>query len=89
MEKFILFGTYCDDAIKKRTPFRSEHLKRLAELKDKGILKTLGPTKCNKYVFGIFEGANANQIIQIVKDDIYWKERIWTSLDIHPWVQAF
>jgi len=49
MEKFVVFGRYCEDVIIKREPFREQHLKRLKNLKDRDILVTLGPTKCTKY----------------------------------------
>ena len=26
MARFVLWGTYCDNALEKRTPFREEHL---------------------------------------------------------------
>ncbi len=89
MEKFILWGSYCEDVLEKRTPFREEHLKRLSELKAKGIIVTLGPTKCNKFVFGIFNGVDIEYIRSLVKEDIYWKERIWTSFEVYSWTQAF
>ena len=62
MEKFIIFGKYCEDAINKREPFREHHLKRLSILKDRNILVTLGPTKCTKYLFGIFNSKNENEL---------------------------
>ena len=89
MERFVLFGTYCKNAISKRVPFRDEHLSRLGKLKDQGILITLGPTKCNKYVFGVFEASTIDDVKKLLEDDVYWKEQIWTSLDIYPWIQAF
>jgi len=89
MERFVLFGTYCKNAISKRAPFRDEHLSRLSKLKQNGILITLGPTKCTKYVFGIFEASTIDEVRKLLEDDIYWKEGIWTSLDVYPWVQAF
>ena len=89
MERFVLFGTYCQNAIAKRTPFRDEHLSRLSKLKEEGILITLGPTKCNRYVFGVFEASNIDDVKKLLEDDVYWKEQIWTSLDIYPWIQAF
>ena len=89
MERFVLFGTYCKNAIAKRTPFRDEHLSRLRKLKEEGILITLGPTKCNRYVFGIFEASTIDNVKKLLEDDVYWKEKIWTSLDIYPWTQAF
>ena len=89
MERFVLFGTYCENAISKRAPFREEHLTRLAKLKEKGILITLGPTKCTKYVFGIFQSKSSEELKILLEEDIYWKEGIWTSINIYPWVQAF
>ena len=42
MEKFVVFGRYCEDAIIKREPFREQHLNRLKNLNDRDILVTLG-----------------------------------------------
>ena len=89
MERFVLFGTYCQNAIAKRTPFRDEHLSRLSKLKEEGILITLGPTKCNRYVFGVFESSTIDDVKKLLEEDVYWKEQIWTSFDIYPWTQAF
>ena len=89
MEKFVVYGKYCEDAITKRTPFREQHLNRLKELKDRDILVTLGPTKCTKYFFGIFQAINENQLIDLIEDDIYWEKGIWTNYDIYAWIQAF
>ena len=89
MDQFILFGEYCEGAVQKRTPFREEHLKRLSSLKTEGILVTLGPTKCNRYVFGIFKADDIEYIRNIVKEDIYWKEGIWTEFEVYSWTQAF
>ena len=71
MEKFIVFGKYCEDAIIKRGPFREQHLNRLKNLKDRDILVTLGPTKCNKYLFGIFNANDENELQDLIEEDIY------------------
>ena len=89
MERFVLWGKYCEDAIQKRTPFREEHLDRLSTLKQQGILITLGPTKCTRYVFGIFQVENEDEVRNIIQEDVYWKKGIWTSYEIYPWIQAF
>jgi len=89
MEKFIVFGKYCEDAINKREAFRDQHLNRLKNLKDRNILVTLGPTKCTKYLFGIFNANNENQMRDFIEEDIYWKKGIWITYDIYPWIQAF
>ncbi len=89
MEKFIVFGKYCEDAINKREPFRKQHLNRLKNLKDSNILVTLGPTKCIKYLFGIFNAKDKNELRELIEKDIYWQEGIWISFEIYPWIQAF
>ena len=89
MEKFIVFGNYCEDAINKREPFREQHLNRLKNLKDRNILVTLGPTKCTKYLFGIFNANDEKELRELIEKDIYWKEGIWISYNIYHWVQAF
>ena len=89
MEKFIVFGKYCEDAINKREPFRKQHLNRLITLKDRNILVTLGPTKCTKYLFGIFNAKDENEIRELIEKDIYWQKDIWISYEIYPWIQAF
>tara|TARA_B100000401_G_scaffold163070_1_gene108897 strand:+ start:138 stop:407 length:270 start_codon:yes stop_codon:yes gene_type:complete len=89
MEKFVVFGEYCKDAINKREPFRNQHLNRLKSLKDRNVLVTLGPTKCTKYLFGIFNANDENELKDIIEEDIYWENGIWINYDIYPWIQAF
>ncbi len=89
MDRFVLWGQYCENALEKRTPFRDEHLSRLANLKQEGILITLGPTKCSRYVFGIFEAETIDIVKNLIHEDVYWKQGIWISLEVYPWVQAF
>ena len=89
MEKFVVWGEYCKDAILRREPYRKEHLNRLNNLKKNNILVTLGPTKCNRYVFGIFKSEDIEHIRSLIKEDVYWREGIWTDFEIYSWIQAF
>ena len=89
MARFVLWGTYCENALEKRSPFREEHLTRLKSLQDEGRLVTLGPTQDSTDVFGVFEGEDVEEIRELLEQDVYWREQIWTSLEVHPWVQAF
>ena len=88
MEKFVVFGKYCEDVIIKRKEFRREHLDRLKILKEKKILITLGPTKCTKYFFGIFNANLENEVEILIEKDIYWKKGIWVLYNVYPWIQA-
>jgi len=89
MARFVLWGTYCADALEKRAPYRDEHLVRLQSLKEQGTLVTLGPTEGSTHVFGIFEADSIDVVRRLVEDDIYWMQGIWTALEVYPWVQAF
>ena len=89
MARFVLWGTYCENALEKRTPFREEHLAGLQMLKDTGTLITLGPTEASTHVFGIYEADSKIEVEALVKGDVYWREGIWTAVEIHPWIQAF
>ncbi|MBD2159090.1 MAG: YciI family protein [Limnothrix sp.] len=89
MAKYILFGSYCEDALEKRTPYRQAHLDGLAKQKAEGILITLGPTKDNSKVFGIYEADSEEIVRQLIEADPYWENGIWTEYEIKEWIQAF
>lgn len=88
MPKYILFGSYCENALEKRTPYRTAHLEGLAKQKENGLLVTLGPTKDNTKVFGIYEAENKETITQLIENDPYWQNGIWTDYEIKEWIQA-
>lgn len=87
--RFVLWGTYCENALEKRTPFREEHLAGLKRHQDAGVLITLGPTQDSSHVFGIFEAESQQQVEDLLHADVYWREGIWTALAVYPWIQAF
>ena len=89
MARFVLWGTYCTDALEKRAPYRDEHLARLQSLKEQGTLVTLGPTEGSTHVFGIFDADSIDVVRRLVEDDISWKQGSWTALELYPWIQAF
>lgn len=89
MPKYVLWGSYCDDVLEKRAPYRQAHLDRLTELRDAGALITLGPTQDLTKVFGVYEAEDEATARQLVEDDPYWKNGIWTEYEIKEWIQAF
>ena len=84
-----MWGSYCENALEKRTPHRQAHLDGLTSQKEQGILVTLGPTKDNTKVFGIYEAESEAAVRQLVEGDPYWKNGIWTEFEIKEWIQAF
>ncbi|MBE9058183.1 YciI family protein [Sphaerospermopsis sp. LEGE 08334] len=89
MPKYVMWGSYCEDVLTKREPYRPAHLEGLAKQKEAGILITLGPTKDVTKVFGIYEAENEETVRQLVEADPYWQNGIWTEYSIKEWIQVF
>jgi uncharacterized protein YciI len=87
--KIVLWGTYCADALERRSPYRDEHLAGLQRQKEEGVLLTLGPTVDASHVFGLYEADDLETVENLVKGDIYWRQGIWTAVEVYPWIQAF
>ncbi|MEG4233773.1 YciI family protein [Microcoleus sp. Pol11C3] len=89
MTKYVMWGSYCEDVLEKRAPFRDAHLAGLAKQKESGVLSTIGPTKDLTKVFAIYEAEDEAQVRQLVEADPYWVNQVWTEYDIKEWIQAF
>jgi uncharacterized protein len=88
MAKYILLGTYCEDVLEKRAPYRQAHLDGLAQQKQSGVLITIGPTKDLTQCFGIYEAPDESTVRSLVEADPYWQNGIWTSYTVKEWIQA-
>jgi uncharacterized protein len=88
MPKYVLWGSYCQDVLEKRTPYRQAHLDGLAVQKAAGQLITIGPTQDLTKVFGLYEAENEAIVCQLVEADPYWKNGIWTEYEVYEWIQA-
>lgn len=89
MSKYVMFGSYCENVLEKREPYRQAHLEGLKQQKESGVLVTLGPTKDTTKVFGIYEADDETTVKHLVESDPYWKNGIWTEYEIKEWIQAF
>ena len=89
MAKYMMWGSYCENVLEKRTPYRDAHLKNIAQLKEAGLIITIGPTKDLSKVFGIYEAENEEIVRQIVESDPYWQHGIWIEYEVKEWIQAF
>ena len=89
MAKYVMWGTYCEDVLEKRAPYRQAHLDGLAVQKQAGVLVTIGPTKDLTKVFGIYEAEDEASVRQLIEADPYWQNGIWTEYSMKEWIQAF
>jgi uncharacterized protein len=88
MAKYILFGSYCEDVLEKRAPYRDSHLAGLKQQQESGVLITLGPTQDLTRVFGIYEAEDEATVRSLVENDLYWKHGIWIDYTVKEWIQA-
>jgi uncharacterized protein YciI len=89
MTKYVMWGSYCENVMEKRTPYREAHLAGLETQKAAGTLITLGPTQDSTMVFGIYEADNQATVQALVEADPYWINGIWTDYNIKEWIQVF
>lgn len=89
MPKYVMWGTYCDNVEEKRAPFRQAHLEGLQAQKEEGVLLTIGPTKDLKQVFALYEATDEKKVRDLVENDPYWQNGIWTDYEVKEWIQAF
>jgi uncharacterized protein len=89
MKKFVMWGSYCDNVLEKRAPFRQAHLDRLKAMHKSGELSTIGPTQDVTKVFAVYVAADEAAARELIESDLYWQNQIWTSYEVHEWVQVF
>lgn len=89
MPKYVMWGSYCENVIEKRAPYRQAHLDRLAALKEAGMVVTLGPTRDLAMIFGVYDAQDEDAARQLIEEDPYWQNGIWTDYQIKEWIQAF
>lgn len=89
MPKYVLWGSYCENVVEKRAPYRQTHLEGLASQKATGALITIGPTQDLTKVFGLYEAENEAIVRQLIEADPYWQNGIWTEYKVYEWIQAF
>ncbi|MBD2327350.1 YciI family protein [Alkalinema sp. FACHB-956] len=88
MAKYVLFGSYCENVVERRAPYREAHLAGLNQQKESGVLITLGPTQDLTQVFGIYDAPDEATVRQLIESDPYWQNGIWTAYEVKEWIQA-
>lgn len=83
-----MWGSYCEDVLNRRAPYREAHLAGLQQQKADGVLVTIGPTQDLTQVFGIYEAQSEQQVRALVENDPYWEHGIWTEYSVKEWIQA-
>ena len=89
LKKFVVWGSYCENVLEKRAPFRQVHLDNIKAMFESGRLLTIGPTQDLSKVFAVYVASDIAEARQLVESDIYWQNGIWTDYEIHEWIQVY
>jgi len=87
--KFVMWGSYCEDVLNRRTPYRQAHLDHLKTLHESGQLQSIGPTADLTKVFAVYLAENEAIARQLIEADPYWQNGIWTEYQVYQWQQVF
>ena len=81
---WLVEATYAPDAAETRKPFRSEHLARLMELRDAGVVIEAGafPDVSASVVF--LRAASEAEALAICRDDVYMRNGVWVEVRARP-----
>lgn len=88
MPKYVAWGSYCENVLEKRAPYRQAHLDGLKTQKESGVLVTIGPTQDLSMFFAIYDAENEDAVKSLIEGDPYWQNGIWTDYTIKAWIQA-
>ena len=79
---FLAEGTYTEDAVTKREPFREEHMERIKKLIDEGAVVLAAGFDDLSGSMLVIKVETDEAAKAIMESDIYWKKGIWTDYRI-------
>jgi uncharacterized protein len=81
---WLVEATYAPDAAETRKPFRAQHLARILELRDAGVIVEAGAfTDVSKSVV-LLRAASEDEALAICRDDVYLRNGVWVDVRARP-----
>jgi uncharacterized protein YciI len=71
--------TYAPDAREKRPAVRAEHLARLIELRDTGVIIEVGGYTDWSGSLLLIRAADEAAALDVVHEDVYWRTGVWSD----------
>lgn len=81
---FVIEATYAPDAAETRPRVRPQHLGRIAELMEQGVVIEGGGYLDLSTALVIVRAADEAAALTIARDDIYMREGVWVELRVKP-----
>jgi uncharacterized protein YciI len=77
---WLIEATYVANAVEARAPFRSAHLSRIKELRERGVLLEAGAYADTSASLLMLRAANEEEALDVGRADTYWQNGIWVDL---------
>jgi uncharacterized protein YciI len=81
---WLIEATYAPDAAETRKPFRAEHLARILELRDAGVIVEAGAFTDVSASVVLIRARSEDEALAICRDDIYLRNGVWVELRARP-----
>jgi uncharacterized protein len=81
---WLVEATYAPDAVETRKPHRAEHLARLAELIDAGVVVEAGAFTDVSASVVILRAESEAEALAICRDDVYLRNGVWVEVRARP-----
>lgn len=81
---FVIEATYAPDAAETRPRVRPQHLARIAQLMEQGIVIEGGAYTDLSTSLVMLRAADEEAALAIARDDIYMREGVWVELRVKP-----
>jgi hypothetical protein len=85
---FVIEATYAPDAAETRPAHRPTHLRRVAELRDAGVILEAGAFPDLSGSLLLVRAADADAALAIAREDVYLREGIWVEARVRPFVRV-
>jgi uncharacterized protein YciI len=77
-------ATYAPDAAETRVPFRAQHLARLVELEDAGVVIEAGAFADVSASIILLRAADEVAALELCRDDVYMRNGVWVEIRARP-----
>lgn len=79
---FVIEAVYAPDAAETRQPVRPQHLARIADLRDRGIVIEAGGYADVSASLILLRAASEDEALAIAREDVYMKNGVWVELRV-------
>lgn len=81
---WLVEATYAPDAAETRVPFRAQHLARLVELEDAGVVIEAGAFADVSASIILLRAADEAAALELCRDDVYMRNGVWVEIRARP-----